>query len=101
VATIGLDANEVVTCIYVNHQNTDSMSTQESTSGTAVAPGTAVHDTATVTGDANDGSTPSGNVEFFLCGPLASALGCTSGGTDEGSGALSGSGSRRALTRRT
>ncbi|MFL5960255.1 MAG: hypothetical protein ACJ75G_08340 [Gaiellaceae bacterium] len=92
VATIGLDANEIVTCTYVNHQNTDSMVTQESTSGTAVPPGTAVHDTATVTGDANDGSTPSGNVEFFLCGPLASGTGCASGGADEGSGALSGSG---------
>jgi hypothetical protein len=92
VATIGLDADEIVTCIYVNHQNTDSMVTQESTNGTEVAPGTAVHDTATVTGDANDGSTPSGNVEFFLCGPLASASGCASGGADVGSGTLAGSG---------
>jgi hypothetical protein len=92
VATIGLDANEVVTCTYVNHQNTDSMVTQESTSGTPVPPATAVHDTATVTGDSNDGSTPSGNVEFFMCGPLQSATGCASGGSDIGSGALSGSG---------
>jgi len=80
VATIGLDANEVVTCINVNHQNTDSISTQQSTSA-AVAPGTAVTDTATVTGDTNDGHAPSGNVTFSLCGPLASALGCASGGS--------------------
>jgi hypothetical protein len=80
VATIGLDANEVVTCIYTNHQNTDSISTQQSASA-AVAPGTAVTDTATVTGDTNDGHAPSGNVTFSLCGPLASASGCASGGS--------------------
>jgi hypothetical protein len=98
VATIGLDANEVVTCTYVNHQNTSSMTTQESTNGTAVAPGTAVTDQANVTGDANDGSTPSGNVEFFLCGPTAAAANCTTGGSDIGSGVLSGSGINASAT---
>ncbi|HEU5034192.1 MAG TPA: Ig-like domain-containing protein [Mycobacteriales bacterium] len=55
-----------------------------------VTPGTTVNDTATVTGSSS-AHTPSGNVTFYLCGPLATGA-CTSGGTNLGTGALSGTG---------
>jgi hypothetical protein len=63
--------------------------TQASTNGT-VQPGTAVHDTATVTvTGATSPDDATGSIEFFLCGPNAnSAPDCTTGGTDIGSGTL-------------
>jgi hypothetical protein len=61
-----------------------TVATQSSATGSSVAAGTVVHDTATVTGVAGSG-TPTGSVDFHLCGPLASASGCTTGGTDIGS----------------
>jgi hypothetical protein len=64
-------------------------------SATAVAPGVSVTDTATVLGTGSSNPpTPTGNVTFFLCGPMASGL-CTPGATGEtnlGSVALSGTG---------
>jgi len=92
-ATIHLNAGGVVTCTYVNDQNSASMSTQTSTT-TPVFPGVAVHDTATVVGSQAT-HTPSGNVTFFLCGPTAlnSTTPCSSGGTQlSPDGTLSGSG---------
>jgi hypothetical protein len=87
-ATINLAPGDKVTCIYVNQQNTAALATQVSTAG-PVFPSQPVHDTATVTGN-QPGDTPSGTVTFFLCGPNTGA--CTSGGTNVGTGMLSGSG---------
>jgi hypothetical protein len=67
------------------------MTTQASATVAApVLPGTAVHDTATITitGGTNPAD-PTGDVEFFLCGPIASGS-CTTGGTDIGHGTLVG-----------
>ncbi len=69
------------------------LTTQASTNGT-VTPGTAVHDTATITvtggSNAPDPTSPP-NVNFFVCGPNLSANpDCTTGGTAVGSGALVG-----------
>jgi hypothetical protein len=64
-------------------------------SGGSVPPGTPVHDIATVTGN-NPNFTPSGTVTFFLCSPAqltpANTGTCSSGGTNIGTGNLSGSG---------
>lgn len=71
-----------------------SVTTQASSNGT-VTPGTAVHDTVTVTGTGpSSPPTPTGSVDFYLCGPSASAnptCGATTDGTKIGSGTLSGS----------
>jgi hypothetical protein len=68
------------------------LSTTPSTgAGGTVTPGTIVTDTATVVGT-NATKTPSGNVTFFICGPIATGT-CDSGGTQVGSPKpLSGSG---------
>lgn len=87
-ATISLAPNDKVTCTYVNQQNTATLATQVSDAG-PVFPAHAVHDTATVTGN-QPGDTPSGTVTFFLCGPNVGA--CASGGTNIGTGTLSGTG---------
>jgi hypothetical protein len=65
------------------------MTTQASTSG-PVSPGTAVHDTATVTiTGATTTPDPTGPVTFFLCGPNATANpDCSTGGTNIGTGTL-------------
>src|SRR5262249_38889171 len=60
--------------------------------GGTVNPGAPVTDTATVTGGGiTNPPTPTGTVTFFLCGPIASGT-CSSGGTNVGTGTLSGSG---------
>ena len=92
-ATIHLKPEGVVTCLYTNQQNTANMATQTSTT-VPVFPGVAVHDTATVTGN-QAADTPSGNVTFFLCGPITSGScdGTTNVGTQIGTPqSLSGSG---------
>ena len=70
-----------------------SMTTQVSTAG-PVVPGFEVHDTATVVGSSAS-NTPTGEVTFFLCGPIATGA-CTTGGTEltnvAPQGTLSGSG---------
>lgn len=69
-----------------------SMDTTSSSQGT-VQPGTAVHDTATisVTGASNPAD-PTGTVTFFLCGPNANAApDCSTGGTNVGTGQLADS----------
>ena len=71
------------------------MTTQVSTAG-PVTPGTAVTDTATVTGN-KPLLTPSGTVTFFLCGPIATGA-CVTGGTNIGTGTLSGSGGTATAT---
>ena len=71
------------------------MTTQVSTAG-PVTPGTAVTDTATVTGN-KPLVTPSGTVTFFLCGPIATGA-CDTGGTNIGTGTLSGSGATATAT---
>jgi hypothetical protein len=88
-ATITLAPGDQVTCTYVNKQNTATLSTQVSSAG-PVFPSTAVHDTATVTGN-QTADTPSGTVTFVLCGPVPTGA-CTSGGTGIGTGTLTGSG---------
>jgi len=88
-ATINLAPADQVVCTYVNQQNTATMSTQVSSAG-PVFPSAAVQDTATVIGN-QAGDTPSGTVTFFLCGP-SPAGSCDSGGTNIGTGTLSGSG---------
>jgi hypothetical protein len=88
-ATITLKPEGVVTCLYINKQNTATLATQVSSAG-PVFPGTAVHDTATVTGSQAT-LTPSGTVTFFLCGPIATGS-CSTGGTNIGTGQLNGSG---------
>ncbi len=88
-ATINLKGGGLVTCVYGNLLNTATIATQVSDAG-PVFPGTAVHDTATVTGS-QAAHTPSGTVSFSLCGPIATGS-CSSGGTSAGTGTLSGSG---------
>jgi hypothetical protein len=94
-ATIGLAPGDAVVCTYVNQLNTATLATQVSDAG-PVFPGQPVNDTATVTGNqATD--TPSGTVTFFLCGPIATGS-CSSGGTNIGTGTLSGSGATASAT---
>jgi hypothetical protein len=88
-ATINLAPGDNVVCTYQNQLNTATLSTQVSDAG-PVFPGHAVHDTATVTGN-QAADTPSGTVTFFLCGPIATGS-CDSGGTNIGTGTLSGTG---------
>jgi hypothetical protein len=88
-ATIHLAPGDAVVCTYVNQQNTATLATQVSDAG-PVFPSHAVHDTATVTGN-QAADTPSGTVTFFLCGPIPTGS-CGSGGTNIGTGTLSGSG---------
>jgi hypothetical protein len=71
-----------------------AMTTQVSTAG-PVIPGTAVTDTATVTG--NKPVTPTGTVTFFLCGPIPTGA-CDTGGTNIGTGTLSGTGNTATAT---
>jgi hypothetical protein len=95
VAMINLKPGDQVVCTYVNQQNTATMKTQESTGGVAVPPGQAVHDTATVTGN-QAAHTPSGTVTFFRC--AVNVVPCSSGGTNIGTGTLSGSGATASAT---
>ena len=88
-ATITLQAGDQVVCTYVNQQNIATLGTQVSNAG-PVFPSQSVQDTATVTGN-QAADTPSGTVTFFLCGPIPTGA-CTSGGTNIGTGMLSGSG---------
>src|SRR6266516_4048666 len=89
-ATINLAPGDAVVCTYVNQQNTATLSTQVSDAG-PVFPGAPVHDTATVTGN-QAGLTPGGAVTFFLCSQVPAGGSCSSGGTNIGTGTLSGSG---------
>ncbi len=93
-ATIKLQPTGLVTCVYVNQKNVATLATQVSNAG-PVFPSTAVHDTATVTGNIA-ADTPNGSVTFFLCGPLptGSCDGTTTAttGTNIGTVALTGSG---------
>jgi hypothetical protein len=70
-----------------------TMTTHVSSAG-PVTPGTTVYDTATVVGN-QPSKTPSGDVTFFLCGPISTGAcdGTTNVGTSIGTGTLSGSGS--------
>ena len=93
--TISLKPGDVIDCTYTNTLNTATLSTSASSTGT-VTPGTAVTDTATVTGSTS--TSPTGSVDFRLCGPLQSASLCSSGGTSLGSASLSGSGGTATAT---
>jgi hypothetical protein len=67
-----------------------TMLTVSNPTGGDITPGTAVVDTATVTGTSG---TPTGTVDFFLCGPdEATAAGCPSGGKLVGTKTLGGDG---------
>src|SRR5262249_36579910 len=87
-ATITLAPGDSVVCTYVNQQNTATLATQGSATD-PVFPGGSVPDTARVTGN-QAADTPSGTVTFFMCGPIASGS-CNTGGTNIGTGTLSGS----------
>jgi hypothetical protein len=65
------------------------MSTQVSNAGPVVPGATEITDTATIAGSSptND---PTGDVTFFLCGPIAAGGTCATGGTNLGTGALTG-----------
>jgi hypothetical protein len=64
-----------------------TLTTQASTNST-VTPGTAVHDTATITvTGAGSPADPTGTVTFFLCGPIATGD-CATGGTNVGTGTI-------------
>lgn len=89
-ATINLAPGDAVVCTYVNQQNTATLATQVSDAG-PVFPSHAVHDTATVTGN-QAADTPTGTVTFFLCSQVPAGGSCSSGGTNIGTGTLSGSG---------
>jgi hypothetical protein len=91
-ATINLKPQGLVTCVYINQLNTATLATMVSNAG-PVFPAQAVHDTATVTGN-QAADTPSGSVNFFLCGPIATGAcdGTTNVGSSIGSGTLNGSG---------
>jgi hypothetical protein len=93
--TITLAPDDQVVCTYVNQQNTATSATQVSNAG-PVFPGTAVHDTATITGN-QAADTPSGTVTFFLCGPIPTGS-CSTGGTKIGTGPLSGSAATASAT---
>ncbi|MGH2793967.1 MAG: hypothetical protein ACRDKG_06645 [Actinomycetota bacterium] len=66
-----------------------SMTTTPSAgAGGIVAPGTSVTDVAVIQGTgASNPPSPTGQVTFFLCGPIASGT-CTTGGTNIGTGTL-------------
>ena len=95
-ATIGLAPGDAVVCTYVNQANTATLATQVSDAG-PVFPAHQVHDTATVTGN-QAGDTPSGTVTFFLCSQVPAGSSCNTGGTNIGTGALSGSGATASAT---
>src|SRR5215831_6715326 len=95
-ATITLNSSGVVTCIYTNQQNTATLATQVSATD-PVFPGVPVHDTATVTGN-QAADTPSGTVTFFMCSQVPAGSSCSSGGTNIGTGTLSGSGATASAT---
>jgi hypothetical protein len=79
-----------------------NVTTSASADGTTVTPKTPVYDTATVTGTGTSSPpTPTGSVEFYLCGPSASSnptCAATTDGTDIGAGTLSGSGATATAT---
>jgi hypothetical protein len=94
--TINLAPGDAVVCTYVNQQNTATLATQVSNAG-PVFPGAAVHDTATVTGN-QAADTPSGTVTFFLCSQVPAGSSCNTGGTNIGTGTLSGTGATASAT---
>jgi hypothetical protein len=96
-ASITVAANGLTTCTYVNQKNTAALTTQQQTATGTVFPGTSVTDKATVTGNQST-LTPSGTVTFSLCGPLASATGCSSNDGSAGTGSLNGSGGTASAT---
>jgi hypothetical protein len=61
-----------------------TIQTTPSLTTTSLGSTDAITDLANIAGTASGGGTapkPTGTVSFFLCGPLTSALGCTTGGT--------------------
>jgi hypothetical protein len=95
-AAINLQPSGVVTCLYVNQLNTATLATQVSNAG-PVFPSNPVHDTATVTGN-QAGDTPTGMVTFFMCSQVPAGSSCNTGGTNIGTGTLSGSGATATAT---
>ncbi|MES2209390.1 MAG: hypothetical protein V4515_04305, partial [Chloroflexota bacterium] len=66
--------------------STPGLTTQVKLNGQAVsqvAAGSTVTDSATLTETAGNGAV-TGEVDFYVCGPLATADGCASGGSDAG-----------------
>jgi uncharacterized repeat protein (TIGR01451 family) len=74
------------------------MTTTATPGGSENAPGAAQHDVATVDAVANNG-TPTGTVNFFLCGPSdVTAAGCPTGGTHVGGDVTLAGGSATSAT---
>ena len=69
-------------CFYVAKPQSNTVSTPVDGNGTPITeevlPGTTVHDRAVVTGTAAGGD-PTGNVNFYVCGPIPTGT-CDSGG---------------------
>ena len=78
----------VNTCVAPTITTTSNPNLTQAGTGDHVTPGSSVTDTVTVTGPSGPGT---GTVQFSLCGPLATATGCASGGTPVG-GAITLSG---------
>jgi hypothetical protein len=76
-------------CFSVTQLPTGTVTTPST--AVPVLLGTAVSDTAVVTGAAPGGD-PTGTVDFFVCGPTTTAVSCATGGTALGSAALTSDG---------
>jgi hypothetical protein len=85
----GEHTNWTTECFTVGEKRIPTVLTISNPTGGGVAPGTSIIDTATVTGV---GGTPTGTVDFFLCGPAQVTLGtgCVDGGTLVGTRELGG-----------
>jgi hypothetical protein len=89
ISTITVTAGSVVTCTYTNTPSSATLAT--SVAAGPVTPGTAVSDTATVTGSVQSVN-PGGDVTFYLCsfatGSTSVCDGTTNAGTSIGAGTL-------------
>ncbi len=77
--TVGIVAFALVPLMAQDALATSASSTTSTPAAGAVSLGASVSDTATVS-DPSALGVPSGTVSFFVCGPLSSASGCSTGG---------------------
>jgi hypothetical protein len=82
--SLAVTAGNTTTCNVTNTFNGYATSSATQVSTTSFAIGGSVSDTATVTGHADAEADPSGDVDFYLCGPTnpaAAHVACAAGGT--------------------
>jgi hypothetical protein len=82
--SVSVAAGGSATCAITNTFNGYGTTTATQVGSTSFTIGNTVGDTATVTGDADAEADPSGNVDFYLCGPTDPTLAyvaCATGGT--------------------